>query len=217
MDFDRLKNLSQKITAPAVTPSASLAAPPSINHLIERLKAQEAQEARQLTKARPLWISAAVLFLAMFVCMLCLPSTVVRPSRLLLFGVLAVVYLVNAVLLGRKLRQLAQIDYAASLRSFLDEAETRCQFMRPQERWMCVLGLIVLGVVSGVFFDDAVLRRYVAPDHRLVGIALYSVGYLLVCAAGLFFTYRNWQRDKAALLSEIQDITRELTADEADE
>jgi hypothetical protein len=82
---------------------------------------------------------------------------------------------------------------------------------------MSVLGLIVLGVVGGVFVDDAVLRRYVAPDHRLVGIALYCVGYLLVCVAGLFFTYRNWQRDKAALLSEIQEITRELTADEADE
>jgi hypothetical protein len=159
---------------------------------------------------------AAVLFLAMFVVMACLPPTVIRPARLLLGGALAIVYLVNAVLLGRKLRQLARIDYAASLRSFLEEAEKRYEFMAPPQRWLSVAGLVVLGAISGVFVDDALLRRYVHPDYQVIGIALYSVGYLLVCAAGFVFTYGNWKRDKAALLTEIREIKRDLTADAAD-
>ena len=75
---------------------------------------------------------------------------------------------------------------------------------------------MVLGVVGGVYFEDAFLRRHVDPEHQALGIALYGLGYLLVCAAGFTFTYRNWRRDKAPLLADIQQLKAELTADEAD-
>ncbi len=97
-----------------------------------------------------------------------------------------------------------------------DEAEARHRFMGPQACWLAGSGLMVLGVVSGVYFDDAFLRRYVDPEHQALGIALYGLGYLLVCAAGFTFTYRNWRRDKAPLLADIQQLKAELTADEAD-
>jgi hypothetical protein len=159
---------------------------------------------------------ATALFLLVFVVMLCLPSTTVRPARLWFGGVLAAVYVLNAALMGRRLLQLARIDYTESLRSFLDKAEARHQFMGPQACWLAGSGLMVLGVVGGDYFDDAFLRRHVAPEHRALGMALFGLGYLLVCAAGFTFTYRNWRRDKAALLADIQQLKAELTADEAD-
>ena len=55
------------------------------------------------------------------------------------------------------------------------------------------------------------------PEHQALGIAFYCLGYLLVCAAGFTFTYRNWRRDKAPLLAEIQKMKAELMADETDE
>lgn len=215
MNLNDLKNRCHAVKAPAIPQDIRSSAQP-LNGLIERLKAQEAKEAQQLRKARPLWLIAAAAFLLVFVVLLCLPSATVRPARLLLGGVLAAVYLLNATLLGRRLLQLTRIDYTESLRAFLDKAEARHRFMGPQECWLAGSGLLVLGVSGGLYFDDALLRRYVDPEHQALGIALYCLWYLLVCAAGFTFSYRNWKRDKAPLLEEIQRIKAELTADEAD-
>ena len=217
MDVNDLKNLCKSVKAPAIPPADTRGSAEPQNGLIEKLKAQEAKEALQLRKARPLWLVAAACFLLVFVGMLCLPPAGVRPSRLLFGGVLAAVYVMNATLLGRRLRQLARIDYAESLRSFLDKAEQRHRFMGPQECWLAGSGLILLGVVGGVYVEDNLVRRYMDPEHQSLGIALYCVGYLLVCAAGFTFTYRNWRRDKAPLLAEIQKMKAELMADEADD
>jgi hypothetical protein len=215
MNLNELKNRCQAVKAPALPPAKRDAAQP-LNGLIGKLKALEAKEAQQLRKARPLWLIAAAAFLLMFVALLGLPAARVSPARLWFGGVLAAVYLLNAVLLGRKLWQLARIDYGESLRSFLDKAEARHQFMGPQQGWLAGTGLLVLGVVSGVYFHDALLRRYVGPEHQALGIALYCLGYLAVCAAGFTFTYRDWKRDKAPLLAEIRQMKRDLTANEVE-
>ncbi len=217
MDVNDLKNLCKSVKAPAIPPPDTRGSAEPQNGLIEKLKALEAKEARQLRKARPLWLLAAACFLLVFLRMLCLPPAGLQPSRLLLGGVLAAVYVVNAILLGRRLRQLARIDYAASLRTFLDEAEQRHRFMGPQEWWLAGSGLILLGVVSGVYLNDVLVPRYLHPEHQALGIALYCLGYLLVCAAGFTFTYLNWRRDKAPLLAEIQKMKAELMADQTDE
>jgi len=213
MNFNDLKARCQAVKAPAIPQDTQ--GVQAVTGLIEKLKAQETKEAHQLKKARPLWLIAATAFLLIFAITLCLPSSTIRPARLLLGGVLAAVYLLNATLLGRKLRLLGQVDYAESLRSFLDKAELRHRFMGPKEWWFAGSGLTVLGFASGVYFHDALLRRYVAPDHQVFGIALYCLGYLLVCAAGFTFTYLNWKRDKAPLLAGIRKLRAELAADEA--
>ncbi len=213
MNLNDLKNRCQAVKAPAIPPATRDAAQP-LNGLIGKLKALEAKEAQQLRKARPLWLIAAGTFLLMFVVLLGLPSATVRPARLWFGGVLAAVYLLNAVLVGRKLWQLARIDYGESLRSFLDKAEARHQFMGPQQGWLAGSGLLVLGIASGVYFHDALLRRYVGPEHEALGIALYCLGYLAVCVAGFTFTYLDWKRDKAPLLAEIRQMKQELTANE---
>lgn len=217
MDVDDLKNLCKSVTSPAISPVEGHGSAEPLNGLMEKLKAQEAKEAGQLRKARPLWLVAATCFLLMFLGMLLLPPAGLQPSRLLFGGVLAAVYVFNAVLLDRRLRQLARVDYTASLRSFLDEAETRCRFMSPWECCWAGLGLMVLGLAGGVYLDDALIRRYLAPEHQTLGIALYGLGYLLLCAAGFTFTYLNWRRDKAPLRAELRKMRSELTADETDE
>lgn len=217
MDVNDLKNLCKSVKAPAVPSADTLSSAEPRNGLIEKLRAQETKEALQLKKARPLWLVAATCFLLMFLGMLCLPPAGLRPSRLLFGGVLAAVYVVNATLIGKRLRQLAQIDYAASLRSFLDGAEQRHRFMGPPECWLAGSGLILLGVVGGVYLEDSLIPRYLEPEHQTFGIALYGSGYLLLCAAGFAFTYRNWKRDKAPLLAEIRKMKAELMADDADD
>ena len=215
MELNELKNVCKSVKAPVVLPTDRLGSAERPSGLVEVLKADEAKEALKLKKARPLWLIAATCFFLAFLGMLCLPPAGLRPSRLVFGGVLAAVYVVNAVLLGRRLRQLGQIDYSASLRAFLDKAEQRYRFMGPQEYWFAGLGLVLLGVVSGIYVEDALLRRYMDPEHEVLGIGLFCLGYLLVCVAGFFFTYRNWKRDRAPLLAEIQKMQAELMADEA--
>jgi len=73
MNLNDLKNRCQAVKAPAIPQDTRGSAQP-LNGLIEKLKAQEAKEALQLRKARPLWLVAAASFLLVFVVMLCLPS-----------------------------------------------------------------------------------------------------------------------------------------------
>ena len=104
MDVNDLKNLSKSVKAPNIPPPDTRGSAEPQNGLIEKLKALEAKEAQQFRKARPLWLLAATCFLLAFLGMLCLPPAGLRPSRLLLGGVLAAVYVMNAILLGRRLR-----------------------------------------------------------------------------------------------------------------
>jgi len=214
MNLNELKHRHQAVKAPAIPQDDRGSAHP-LNGLIDNLKALEAKEAEQLKTARPLWLIAAAAFLLLFVLSLCLPSDTVSPARQWFGGVLAAVYVLIAVLLGRKLRQLARIDYTESLRSFLDKAEIRHRFMGPGATWLAGSGLLALGVAGGVYFTDAILRRHVDPEHLVLGMVLYGLGYLLVCTAGIAFTYRNWSRDKSALLAEVRKLKREMTADQA--
>ena len=215
MELNDLKNVCKSVKAPEVLPTDRTGSTARRSGLVEALKAEEEKEALQLKKARPLWLIAATGFFLAFLGMLCLPPAGLRPSRLAFGGVLAAVYVVNAVLLNRRLRQLTRVDYAASLRTFLDEAEERHRFMGPQGYWFAGVGLVLLGVVSGVYVEDAVVRRYMAPEHQVFGIGLFCLGFLLVCAAGFFFTYQNWRRDRAPLLAEIRKMKAALVADEA--
>ena len=217
MDVNDLKNLCKAVKAPAISPADTTrfnrtAAQP------DRQAQGAGGEGSPAAQEGPSALAGSGDVLPPGVLgMLCVPPAGLRPARLLFAGVLAAVYVVNATLLGRRLRQLARIDYAASLRSFLDKAEQRHRFMGPQEYWWSGLGLILLGVVSGVYLEDYLIRRYMAPEHQVLGIGLYCLGYLLLCAAGFTFTYRNWRRDKAPLLAEIQKMKAELMADEAAE
>ena len=71
-------------------------------------------------------------------------------------------------------------------------------------------------IITGVYVDDSLVRRFVDREHQALGIGLYCLGYLLACAAGFTFTYRNWRRSKAPLLAEIRSLKAELMAEEMD-
>lgn len=217
MDMNELKDLCQSVKSPTVSSLGVHGSVEPSGSLMDRLKAQDVKEAQQLKKARPLWLIAAIGFLLMFVGMLCLPPAGLRPSRLLFGGVLAAVYVMNAALLGWRLRQLARLDYAASLRAFLDKAEQRHRFMGLWEYVLAGMGLVVLGVASGMYIDDSLIHRYLGPEYRTLGIVIFCLSFLLLCAAGFGFTYRNWKRDKAPLLAEIQKMKMELMMNETDE
>lgn len=217
MDVNELKNLCKSVKSPDDSSYEVHGAADTSGSLVERLRAQEAAEAQRLKKARPLWLIAASCFLLVFVGMLCFPPDGLRPSRLLLGGVLAAVYVLNAALLNWRLRQLAQIDYTASLRAFLDQAEQRHRFMGFWEYALAGSGLVVLGVASGIYVDDSLIHRFLSPEHRTTGIVVFCLSFLLLCAAGFGFTYGNWKRDKAPLLADIQKMKMELLANETDE
>lgn len=216
MDVNELKNLCKSVKSPDVSSQAMQGDAATTGSLLARLKAQESAEAQRLKKARPLWLIAAACFLLMFVGMLCSPPAGLGPSRLLFGGVLAAVYLLITVLLGKRLNCLARIDYAAPLCVFLDEAQQRHRFMGLKEFCITSVALIVLGVASGLYVNDSLIRRFVAPEYHVLAIVFFFVGFLLLCVAGFGFTYRDWKRDKAPLLADIQKMKMELTVNEAE-
>jgi FtsH-binding integral membrane protein len=212
MDLDDFRNQSRSVKAPPINPAQIQKGIDAMSDLVEQVKAQDQKEAHQLRKARPLWLLAAVCFALVFLVLVLFPPAGTRMSKLWLFGVLTAVYLLNAVLMARKVRFLSQIDYTESVRTFLQKTERRLQFMLPEDYCLAGIGLLTLGVVSGLYISDVLIHRYFSPEWEAHVMVLYAAGYLALCVTGFLLTYRNWKNTKAPLLREIRRLQDDLSS-----
>jgi len=219
MEWNDLKNKLGKVGAPDMRlGSADSAAGCGGDDLISRLRARDAEEAARLKQARILFCVAAGFMAFAFLGIASIPSQPLYAPRVLHQGVLLAAFVYIARALRRKLRNLAKVDYAQPVRSFLEQAEHRYIFMRPADYVVTLLGLLLLGLGSAPYVVGLLLRRYIGPEQYLAAVVLYGLFYVLVCAMGLWFARRDWERDKLPLLADIRrmkDALKEEPADEA--
>ncbi|MHC1762785.1 MAG: hypothetical protein AB9869_00555 [Verrucomicrobiia bacterium] len=211
--FDEVRNRTRAVKAPSQPGGFPASAGDAVTGLIDRLRTLEEQQAKALRAARPLWMVAAASYLLILAAMVVLPPNAVRPSQIAFFGGLAGVFTLNAALLSRHLRRLAAVDYTESVASFLAKAERRFEFMSRGDRWISGVGLLVLGLASGVYVADTLIPRYVPVEYRSIALGLFGMGYVGLCALGLWLTYRRWRLDRSEAWSEIRHLRAELAKD----
>jgi len=203
MDWNDMQDKLRKIKAPQTRSDP----PGPINagaDLIERLKTHDAEEQARLKQSRLLFLVATGLMGFVFAGLCLLPSGSLHALRVVHQGVLLAAFVYLTLALRKKLWELSKVDYTRPARAFLEEAERRYVFMRVRDYLVALVGLLLLGIASGPYVVGLFLSRYVDPRHYPVVTVLYCLFYLLVCAMGFYFTYRNWTRDKAPLLAEIR-------------
>ena len=211
MDWNDMQDKLRTIKAPQ-RPSDRAGSTDTGADLIERLKTHDAQEQAELKQARSLFVVATVLMGLVFAVLCFRPLEPLHTPRVLHQGVLLAAFVYISLALRKKLWELSKVDYTRPARSFLEEAERRYIFMSLRNYLVALVGLVLLGVASAPYVVRLFLSRYVDPRHYSTVIVLYCLFYLLVCAMGFYFTYRNWKRDKAPLLEEIrrwEDALRE--------
>lgn len=215
MDLDAIRSKAQKVKAPRAGSDARTHASDSLDHLSERLRVADQRERRGLRKAAPLFAIAAGLLLLVLVVTIWLPPTLPPAGDVAFRVVLFSLFLLLAVEARRWSRRLAEIDYSAPTRQFLEATEWRYRFLRPRDYPLIVVGCLVVGAVTGIHIVSVLMDRYFGPEHLTVLTVGFGVFFVVICAMGLTFTYGNWKRDKRPLWLEIRQLLAELDANES--
>jgi hypothetical protein len=120
------------------------------------------------------------------------------------------VFLLLSLLLAAKARSLGQMDYSRPVTAFLAEAEKRYRFIGPAELAYSIPLLIVLAVTGGRVAVDMLVPRYIGAEDLGSVVLGYAVFFLTVCGLGYYFTYRNWQKAKGRIWSDIRRMRQEM-------
>ncbi len=201
MDWNDMQDRLRKIKSPQMRSDPLV---PAGDALMARLKAHDAAEQEKLRQSRLLFGVAVGFMGLVFVGTWLVPSGPLYGPRIVHQGVLLAAFVYLTLALRKKLWELSQVNYTRPVRSFLEEAERRYVFMSFRDYLVAFVGLFLLGIASAPYVVELLLSRYVDPRRSPVVIVSYCLFYLLVCAMGFYFTYRNWKRDKAPLLEEIR-------------
>ncbi len=213
METDEWKERTRSVTAPTGTSHGHRS---STDDLIRALREADAAESRLLRKAQPLLAVTAGAFLIVFLIMTFLPVRDVLGSQIDLFGLLTFIFLLQLVLLRKRRRILQRQDYGEPVRIFLSKAQQRYRFMRPTELLYAIPLLLLLGIAGGIFVVDWYARRVQSADHSGTVLAIYVAFFLIVCAAGFFFTFRDWSAAKKDLFVRIGQMRDDLEREESD-
>jgi hypothetical protein len=106
-------------------------------------------------------------------------------------------------------RCFARVDYAAPAQAFLAAAVRRYRFWPVEEMLFALPLLLILGAGGGWTVWLTALK-YFSRDGTCLAMAGYVVFFLGVCVFGWIASRKQWQRESAALLADIERRRREL-------
>jgi len=180
--------------------------------LLAELKAADDRQRKMLRRATTLFSIATAAFVLVLVVMFLDPSAggAARNQSMLQKGGLALIYLLVTGVYVIGLRRLARIDYAAPVRGFLKQAELRYRFMSPSDWTLSLLGLVVVGVISSIGSVPYLSRVFGYRDNPGPMYLYFIIFFILVAGMGLYFTWKNWKRDRAPLWRQIREAMKEL-------
>jgi magnesium-transporting ATPase (P-type) len=213
MDLESLKEKSRRITAPAIDTRSVQEPVRSIDNLIARLKENDERERKKLRKSLPFFIIAAIIFVIAFVAVIVPGGVPLNPSTLFLRGMLMIIYMFIVLAVGKKLKDLAAIDYAEPVRAFLAKAEKRYAFATPGYYVFAVTMLLFLGYGTFFYFRD-LLRRFFEITDPLPGVGVTLVFFGAVCALGFWASRKDWKKEKEGIWLQVRRMREELDREE---
>jgi hypothetical protein len=209
MELDNLKQTLRHVRAPEPGGGGGSLGPAGTDSLLGIIKATDQREYRQIRKALPFYLVAAAVFA--LGCVVGLAGAV--SSRAVHLGVLAAILLLLSILALRRLGSIRGLDYAAPVRLFLVQTENRYRFIRPVDLAYSIPLLLVLGTTGGFAVVDSLIPRRLAESQLPLLLTVYGLFFAAVCSMGVYFTYKNWKRDKGRVFDDVRRIRRELESE----
>jgi hypothetical protein len=211
MDLDSLKDKTKQTTAPTVSGGAPGDSTSSPRDLIAVLTASDAKQIAMLRRGRIFMVIATGAFAFAFTVTFLDPgSGSAVQERRMMYGSLVCIYILVTAVHLLSVRKLARVDYSVPVRRFLDGAELRYRFMRPSDWVMSLAGLMFVAAMMSIGYVPYLSRILgVGEDSKLIYV-LIPTFVLAVAAMGLYFTWKNWLRDRAPLWRQIKQMRAEL-------
>lgn len=207
MDLDSLKKKSRMVTAPGREPSVRPAGV-FVDDLISRLKREDEKERKQLRKALPFWIIAAIIFVVAFVAVV-ISGSGIPSSALLLRGLTATLFVIVVVGLFLRLKMLRKIDYGEAVLPFLQKSAKRYEFSPAWFYFFAASVTLYLAYGAYIYMRDVFHRTF--GVHNSFTVLAGTVAFFgIVYAVGFWATRKEWKETKEPILREIRMMLREL-------
>jgi hypothetical protein len=182
--------------------------------LIIALKAADQKQKRMLRMGTTLFAIATAAFFLIFVLSFRDPARggVAWEQSMLQKGGLVLIYILVTAFYIFGLQKLSRIDYAAPVRTFLEQAELRYRFMKPSDWTLAIVGLVVVCVISTMGSVPYLSRLFGFGDNHVPMYIIFPLFILLVAVLGFYFTKKDWERERAGLWHQIKQMQEELGA-----
>ena len=188
---------------------------PPVQDLIIALKAADEKQRKLLMRSRIFFVIATGIFCVSFLALWLSSagSAADGSGGMLRLGGLALIYVYVTILFIISVRRLARIDYAAPVLQFLRKAEIRYRFMPPSDWIVVITGLPFAAGVMSLGSVPYLSRVFGFADAFWPMIAFFVMFVLGVAALGLYFTRREWERERASLWRHITAALREFESE----
>lgn len=218
MELDELKDRTRKVKAPAFSPTVAGDVDPVAEDLVARMKAVDAKDAKSLRGMMILVGTAGAFALALFTLTWILPPDQDPNYHRVILAVMGLLFVSLWAIYRSKSRELSGMEYAMSVRSFLDKSITRYRFFPIKGNPMAaaylmfVVAILVTGGVSWVHS----MPRYFPALEDSTSILIYCAILVVAAVFGVIFRRKDWKKRKAPILEELRRMKAELTQEELD-
>lgn len=193
MNLDDFKSLTKGVTAPASASSGDA----NLRSFIAELRARDQRERHRLLGMALIFFSVGVVVAA--------SGKAYWPGTCLTgVGIILV-----AGYMRLKGRWFGRVDYTAPAQEFLAAAAKRYRFWPAEDIVVALPLLLILGVGGGLTVWQIALR-YLGQNGTFLALSGYVAFFAGVCVFGWIAGRKQWRRESAALLAEIERRQREL-------
>jgi len=216
MDLDEWKNRTRSVKAPALRPTGTGGPGQTADDLMERIKSEDAKDAKALRGMMILFGIAGAFMTFLFALTWLFPPDQDPNFHRVVLALMGLLFLSFGAMHRAKSRELSGTDYASPVRSFLDDSEKRYRFFAlkgPAFMIPYLVFLVALLGTSGVSWLNA-MHRYFPAMEDSTGILIYCALIVVAGVIGFILARKDWRKRKAPILEELRRMKAELTREE---
>lgn len=209
MELDELKEHARKVGFPDRQGRDALASAEALTGFIGAMKAEDQRDRSRLRRMMLFSVAAGVFYLLLFTLTWIAPPDDNPGFHRMVIALFSVVLLAGALVTRLRSNELAGIDYAQPIGSFLKSVERR---YKPVNLRDAALGVVFFAAftVAGALGWLSGKDRYFPSMDPGAALILYGAVVAVALVAGLIVGVKEWKMRKAPLLRQVREMRAAL-------
>lgn len=209
MDLDELKERAQKVGLPDRQARDTGASAQALIGFIGAMKAEDRRDRSRLRRMMLISVAAGVFYVLLFTLTWIAPPDDDPGFHRMVLALFSVILLSGALVTRLRSNELAGIDYAQPIGSFLKSVERRYKPVNLRDAAFGVVFFAAFSVAGALGWLSAKDRYFPSMDPG-AALILYGAIVAVALVAGLILGVNEWKKRKAPLLRQVREMRAAL-------
>jgi Na+/melibiose symporter-like transporter len=209
MELNELKDRAQKRGLPDRQFRDALASSQGLSGFIGRLKAEDQREQKSARRMMLFSVGAGIFYVLIFVLTWIAPPDESPDFHRFILSAFGLLFLSVALVSRKKSNELAGIDYAQPIGSFLRSVERRYKPFNMRDAALAVIFIAAFSVTGALGWLNAKNRYFPSMDQS-TALILYGCIVVAALVVGLVVAVSQWKKRKAPLLGQVKRMIADL-------